>query len=83
MMPRIQITTIAPPYFAGLATLQQTCYPTLGADELMTVAHFESQYHIFAEGQIVVLASNEAGHELVVRQGSGFFIDFDFAHPHH
>lgn len=104
-MDGIRITTIEPAHFAGLEALQQICYPTLGAHELMTIAHFESQYRIFAEGQIVVLATNTdgsstrapqseepsaqlptgelSGNELIVGQGSGFFIDFDFAHPNH
>jgi GNAT superfamily N-acetyltransferase len=77
-MDELCVTTIEPSHFAQLAALQQICYPTLGAHELMTVAHFESQHRLFAEGQIVVLAD-----DWVVGQGSGFFIDFDFAHPHH
>lgn len=79
----VRITTITPAHFVGLEQLQQVCYPTLGAQELMTVAHFESQYQLFAEGQIVVLVTDSAGQELVVGQGSGFFVDFDFAHPNH
>ena len=74
----ITITTIEPAYFAGLAQLQLDCYPTLGSHELMTVAHFAKQYEIFPQGQIVALDGTR-----VVGQGSGFFIDFDFAHPDH
>lgn len=77
-MTTITLTTIQPAYFAQLAALQRISYPTLGAHELMGVEHFASQYRIFAAGQIVALAG-----EHVVGQGSGFFIDFDFAHPHH
>ncbi len=77
-MSEISVTTIEPLHFAPLEALQQICYPTLGTHELMTVAHFESQYRIFPEGQIVVLVD-----DLVVGQGSGFFLDFDFAHPNH
>jgi GNAT superfamily N-acetyltransferase len=72
------VTTIEPAHFAGLTTLQQICYPTLGRHELMHEDHFASQYRIFPEGQIVVLVG-----EIVVGQGSGFFIDFDFAQPQH
>ena len=74
----ITITTIKPAHFAGLAQLQLDCYPTLGSHELMTVAHFAKQYEIFPQGQIVALDDVR-----VVGQGSGFFIDFDFAHPDH
>lgn len=77
-MSEIFVTTIEPVYFAQLEALQRICYPTLGAHELMTVAHFASQYRIFAEGQIVVVVDDH-----VVGQGSGFFLDFDFAHPNH
>lgn len=82
-MSELRLTTIEPAHFAGLVALQQICYPTLGAHELMTEEHFASQYRIFAEGQIVVLAALPDGHEQVVGQGSGFFINFDFAHPNH
>lgn len=78
MSAAIIVTTIAPHYFAQLARLQQICYPTLGTHELMQVHHFASQYEIFPEGQIVVLAG-----DAVIGQGSGFFIDFDFANPQH
>jgi len=74
----ITLTTIQPAHFAQLAQLQRACYPTLGDHELMNVDHFASQYRIFAEGQIVVLEG-----ERVIGQGSGFWIDFDFAHPNH
>lgn len=74
----VPITTLRPQYFAALAELQRICYPTLGAAELMGVEHFASQYRIFAEGQFVAVAGDQ-----VVGQGSGFWIDFDFAHPQH
>ncbi len=77
-MSELCVTTIEPSHFVQLAALQQICYPTLGAHELMTVAHFESQHRLFPEGQIVVLADDR-----VIGQGSGFFIDFDFAQPYH
>ncbi len=78
MREEIIVTTIAPVYFAQLEKLQRLCYPTLGAHELMQVQHFTSQHAIFPQGQIVVLAGDQ-----VVGQGSGFFVDFDFANPQH
>jgi GNAT superfamily N-acetyltransferase len=48
----------------------------------MRVEHFASQYAVFPEGQIVVLDEKVDG-GLVIGQGSGFFTDFDFAHPGH
>lgn len=77
-MSRYLITTLKPEYFEQLEALQRTCYPTLGPQELMRVEHFASQYAIFPEGQIVVLDGDR-----VIGQGSGFFTDFDFEHPHH
>jgi GNAT superfamily N-acetyltransferase len=77
-MNEIRITTISSAYFEPLEELQRTCYPTLGAPELMRVEHFASQYQIFAEGQFVALAGDQ-----VVGQGSGFFLEFDLDHPQH
>jgi GNAT superfamily N-acetyltransferase len=77
-MDTVSIVTIQPEHFQALAHLQRTCYPTLGVHELMRVEHFAAQYQIFPEGQFVALVGDQ-----VVGQGSGFFIDFDFAHPQH
>lgn len=78
MQSAVTITTIQPNHFAALEALQRACYPTLGAQELMRAEHFASQYDVFADGQIVVLDGTR-----VIGQGSGFFIDFDFAHHTH
>lgn len=72
------VTTLEPAYFAGLEALQRACYPTLAEHELMRVEHFASQYAVFPQGQFVVLDN-----ERVIGQGSGLFVDFDFAHPDH
>jgi GNAT superfamily N-acetyltransferase len=77
-MSNFVITTLKPDHFEQLEQLQRTVYPTLGAQELMRVEHFASQYQIFPEGQIVVLDGAR-----VIGQGSGFFLDFDFEHPAH
>lgn len=77
-MPDVVITTIRPEHFAALEELQRTCYPTLGAQELMRAAHFAAQYTLFPQGQFVALVDDR-----VVGQGSGFFTDFDFDHPDH
>jgi GNAT superfamily N-acetyltransferase len=77
-MQEYTFTSLQPAYFAGLAELQRIVYPTLGDDELMREEHFAAQYTIFPAGQFVVLDRDR-----VIGQGSGFFIDFDFAHPQH
>jgi GNAT superfamily N-acetyltransferase len=74
----LTVTTIRPEHFVQLEELQRTCYPTLGAHELMRFEQFASQHRVFAEGQIVVLDGTH-----VIGQGSGFFIDFDFDHYAH
>lgn len=74
----IVVTTLNPSHFDGLEELQRIVYPTLGSQELMRAEHFADQFQIFPEGQIVVLAGDQ-----IIGQGSGFFINFDFAHPNH
>lgn len=77
-MSHYTVTTITPDHFAALEELQRISYPTLGAQELMRVEQFASQYAVFAEGQIVVLDGDH-----VIGQGSGFFTHFDFAEHAH
>jgi GNAT superfamily N-acetyltransferase len=74
----IQIVNIKPEHVQGLAQLQRDCFPTLGAQELMNEDHFLSHCDIFPEGDFVVLLDDR-----VIGLGSGFFIDFDLAHPQH
>lgn len=74
----IRIVTTRPEYAAALAQLQRDCFPTLGAEELMTEAMFLNHYKLFPEGEFVALEGDR-----VVGLGSGFFIDFDFDHPDH
>jgi GNAT superfamily N-acetyltransferase len=82
MASEILITTIRPEFFEALEELQRICYPTLGAHELMGVAHFAGQHRVFPEGQFVAHTVENASRR-VVGQGSGFFINFDFDHPQH
>jgi GNAT superfamily N-acetyltransferase len=74
----LRVVPLEPAHFAGLAALQEICYPMLAEHELMREEHFASHYKHFPEGQIVVVDGDR-----VVGQGSGFFTDFDFAHPNH
>ena len=85
---QIRIVTIRPEHVEALERLQRECFPTLGADELMTAEHFLSHYRVFPEGDFVALSSHAPdGAELdgprVVGLGSGFFTDFDFDDPRH
>jgi GNAT superfamily N-acetyltransferase len=77
-MSDIQIVNLEPQHFEALERLQVECYPTLGEGELMRVAHFESHYRLFRDGQFVALEDG-----LIIGQGSGFYINFDFDHPAH
>lgn len=80
-----------------LEALQITCFPNLGPQELMRAEHFLRHREVFAEADLVAEAhvapagtapaGEAAGVPLaaprVVGLGSGFFTDFDFAHPDH
>lgn len=78
MSAPIRVVNLEPAYFERLEELQRICFPTLGAQELMRVEHYASQYKHFRDGQFVALDGDR-----VVGQGSGFFLEFDFAHPNH
>ena len=77
-MSEITIVNTRPEHFPQLEELQAVCYPTLAPVELMGQEQFASQDRLFPEGQFVALDG-----DIVVGQGSGFFIDFDFEHPQH
>ncbi|MDF1522827.1 MAG: GNAT family N-acetyltransferase [Trueperaceae bacterium] len=71
-----------------LEALQVRCFPTLGAQELMRAEHFLHHLAVFPEADLVAVARTAPdGRPLlepqVVGLGSGFFVDFDFAHPGH
>lgn len=74
----IRIETIKPAHARLLEQLQRDCFPTLGADELMREEHFLNHCRLFPEGNFVAI-----GEDRVIGLGSGFLIDFDFAHAQH
>lgn len=77
-MTPIQVVNIEPKYARALEQLQRDCFPTLADNELILEAHFLRHCELFPEGSFVALEG-----ENVVGLGSGFWIDFDFAHPQH
>lgn len=84
----VAIVPSEPWHAPHLEALQVRCFPTLGAQELMRAAHFLHHRTVFAEADLVAVAHRDlAGAPLaepqVVGLGSGFFVDFDFAHPGH
>lgn len=79
---QIRITSLHPRYFGALSELQYACFPTVHEDEYYRHEHFASHYQIFPEGSFVVLVK-DGEQEQVIGFGSGIFIGFDFAHPHH
>ena len=74
----MKVVNICPDHARALAQLQRDCFPTLGAHELMTEAHFLSHCQVFPEGNFVALVGGR-----VAGLGSGFFTDFDLDHPDH
>ena len=66
-----------------LEALQVTCFPNLGSQELMRAEHFLRHREVFAEADLVAEAGAPLAAPRVVGLGSGFFTDFDFAHPDH
>ena len=74
----IKIDTLRPKYAKALEQLQRDCFPTLAEDELMLEEHFLNHCRLFPEGNFVALSGKQ-----VVGLGSGFLIDFDFAHAQH
>jgi GNAT superfamily N-acetyltransferase len=84
----VRIVPSEPWHAPELAALQVTCFPNLGAQELMRAEHFLRHREVFPEADLVAEArSAPSGEALdaprVVGLGSGFFTDFDFDHPDH
>ena len=84
----IRIVPAAPWHAPHLEALQVTCFPTLGAQELMRAEHFLRHLSVFPEGDLVAEASvapdgAPLAEPRVVGLGSGFFVDFDFDRPGH
>ena len=77
-MSELVVEVIQPRHCAALARLQIACYPTLGAEELMSEGNFRRHCEIFPAGNFVALWSGR-----VVGLGAGLLVDFDFAHPQH
>ncbi len=85
---RIRIVPSAPWHAPHLEALQVTCFPTLGAQELMRAEHFLHHIALFPEADLVAEAATDpAGAPLavprVVGLGSGFFVDVDLTRPGH
>ena len=74
----IQIETIKPGHARPLEQLQRDCFPTLDDSELMREEHFLNHCWLFPEGNFVAIIEDR-----VIGLGSGFLIDFDFAHAQH
>ncbi|MEM7736345.1 MAG: GNAT family N-acetyltransferase [Deinococcota bacterium] len=75
---QVNIVTIRPEFAEALEALQERCFPTLAASELMRKEHFLNHCKVFPEGNFVALVQGE-----VVGLGAGFLIDFDFDDASH
>lgn len=85
---RVRIDQARPEHAEALEELQRVCFPNLAPSELMTAEHFRLHQQVFPEGEFVALAADAPDgtplpDERVVGLGSGFLVDFDFAHPDH
>jgi hypothetical protein len=58
--------------------LEYVCFPTVGREDLISIAEIEMQCSVFPEGGFVVLDG-----ERVVGMASGVFVDYDIAEPQH
>ena len=74
----IRIETIKPVHARPLEQLQRDCFPTLDDSELMREEHFLNHCRLFPQGNFVAIFA-----EQIIGLGSGFLIDFDFAHAQH
>lgn len=84
----VRIVRSRPWHAPHLEALQVTCFPTLGAQELMRAEHFLRHLEVFPEADLVAEADVAPdGAPLatprVVGLGSGFFVDFDFERSGH
>ena len=84
----VRIVRAEPWHAPHLEALQVTCFPTLGAQELMRAEHFLHHREVFADADLVAVA--DVGPDAaalpfprVVGLGSGFFVDFDLDRPGH
>lgn len=85
---RVRIDRARREHADALEELQRICFPNLAPSELMTAEHFRMHQEVFPEGEFVALAAGASDGaplpaERVVGLGSGFLVDFDFAHPDH
>jgi GNAT superfamily N-acetyltransferase len=74
----IRIETIKPRHARPLEQLQRDCFPTLDDNELMREEHFLNHCRLFPQGNFVAICADR-----IIGLGSGFLIDFDFAHAQH
>lgn len=74
----IRIETIKPDHARPLEQLQRDCFPTLDDKELMREEHFLNHCRLFPQGNFVAISADR-----VIGLGSGFLIEFDFAHAQH
>ena len=85
---RVRIDRAHLEHAEALEELQRVCFPNLAPSEWMTADHFRLHQQVFPEGEFVALAADAPDgtplpDERVVGLGSGFLMDFDFAHPDH
>ncbi len=62
----------------AMVELEHLCFPTLGAEDLITVEGILLQEQVFPEGAYMALDGDR-----VVGMGSGIFVNYDITQPQH
>ena len=77
-MVEFEYRLASPEYAHRMLELEYVCFPTIGTEDLISIAEIEMQFSVFPEGGFIVLDG-----ERVVGMASGVFVDYDIAEPQH
>lgn len=77
-MAELTITTIRPELAAACADLERRCFPHADPADLLNETDALAYCEVFPDGFFVIRDG-----DVVVGQGAGIRVDFDFAHPQH
>lgn len=75
---QLEYQTLTPDLAARCADLELRAFPTTNPEELLSLEDISAYARVFPEGFFVALDG-----DLVVGQGAGIFVNFDFDQPQH